>query len=218
MTTVSETSSSPATTGSTATSSLSASYEMFLQLLCTQLENQDPLDPMDSSEFTNQLVLYSTLEQQINTNDKLDDVLSSIDSYTASSAVAYLGKTVTAEGDTIAVEEGDPATWIYELDAKADEVELTITDAKGKTVWTGTGEIASGSHTLTWDGTDKDGNPVDEGEYTLTVSATDADGEDLDTTTYVQALVTGVDTSGDSAVLSLNGIEFDIDDVVGIAL
>lgn len=216
MTTVTDATSASTSTTSTAASSWTASYDTFLQLLCTQLENQDPLDPMDSTEFVTQLVQYSALEQQISTNDKLESVLSALDSFSSSSAVSYIGRTVEAEADTVTVDEGEGATWTYDLESAADEVTLTITDADGNEIWSGSGETSSGSHTFEWDGCDADGDAVADGSYTLTVKATDASGTAVDSTTYIRGTVTGVDTSSGSTVLEIGDTEVDLDDVVRV--
>lgn len=217
MSTVTDVASTTSSTSSTSTSTLSSSYDAFLQLLCAELENQNPLDPLDSTEFVTQLAQYSALEQQISTNDKLAEVLTALDSFSSSSAVSYIGLTVEAESDSVTVDAGEGATFVYELDAAADEVEITIEDADGNTVWSGSGETASGRHTLEWDGLDEDGNAVPAGTYTITVNATDSSGNAIDTATYLKGTVTGVDTSSGSTVLEIDGgAEVDVDDVVRV--
>jgi len=216
------TSTTSSTTSSTSTSSssgLSADYDTFLQLLCAQLENQNPLDPTDATQFTSQLVQYSNLEQQIATNDKLDSVLSSLSTSTLSSSVGYLGHVVEAEGDSVTVQSDGTvdATWGYDLDSAASSVTLTITDSSGNTVWSGTGETASGSHSLEWDGTDSDGNAVDAGTYTLTVTALDSSGNAIDTTTSIKGTVTAVDSTDGTTTLELGGTSVSLSDITRLA-
>ncbi|NFV79669.1 flagellar hook assembly protein FlgD [Magnetospirillum aberrantis] len=215
----SSTSSTSSTTSSSSSTSLSASYEMFLTLLTTQLQTQNPLDPVDSTEFTSQLATYASLEQQIETNDKLDSVLSSMDSLSFSTGVGYIGLTVEAEGDTLSVDSDGTVdgSWKYELDSAAEDVTLTIVDSSGNTVWSGSGETSAGSHSLTWDGTDSDGDAVSSGEYTLVVTATDADGDSIDTTTSIVGTVTAVDSSSGSTVLEIGDTEIDLSDVTRLA-
>lgn len=215
--------SSATTAASTATSSssasLSADYDTFLQLLCAQLENQDPLDPTDTSEFTSQLVQYSSLEQQINTNDKLDSVLNTLNSSSLSSGVGYLGHSVEAAGNQVTVQDDGTvdAAWIYDLDAKASSVKLTVTDSDGNTVWSGTGDSGAGRHTLDWDGTDSNGNVVSDGTYTLSVSAIDSAGNDVGVTTSIRGTVTGVNSTSGSTVVELGGTSVALDDVTRVA-
>jgi len=207
------------TSSSSSTSTLSADYDMFIQLLCAQLENQDPLDPTDATEFTNQLVQYSNLEQQMATNDKLDEVLSSIDLMSMSSGVGYMGHTVEAEGDTISVQDDGTvdAGWVYSLDSAATDVTLTVTDEDGNVVWEGSGDAAKGRNDFTWDGKDSDGNTVDGGAYTLSVTATDADGASIGTTTYVSGKVTGVTSSDGTTILELGEMGITLDAITRLA-
>jgi len=207
------------TSSSTSTSTLSADYDMFIQLLCAQLENQDPLDPTDATEFTNQLVQYANLEQQMATNDKLDEVLSSIDLMSMSSGVGYMGHTVEAEGDTISVQDDGTvdAAWVYSLDSAATDVTLTVTDEDGNVVWEGSGDAAKGRNDFTWDGKDSDGNTVEGGAYTLTVEATDADGAAIGSTTYVSGKVTGVTSSDGTTILELGEMGITLDAITRLA-
>lgn len=215
----SSSSSSSSGTSSTSSASLSASYEMFLTLLTTQLQTQNPLDPVDSTEFTSQLATYAALEQQIATNDKLDTVLSSIDSLSFSTGVGYIGKTIEAEGDTLAVgsDGAVDGSWKYTLDGTAKDVDLEIVDSDGNVVWSGSGETASGSHDFTWDGKDSKGNAVTEGEYTLKVTATNDEGVSIDSTTYIVGTVTAVDSSSGSTVLEIGDTEVNLSDIKRLA-
>lgn len=198
------TSTTSSSSTSTSTSALS-NYDTFISLLCAQLQYQDPLDPADTSEFTSQLVQYANLEQQMSTNDKLDEVINSLSSLSLSNGTGYLGRTVEAEGDEISVEDDGTvdAGWVYELDDTAASVTLTVTDSDGNVVWSGEGETASGRHSFEWDGTDSDGNTVAGGAYTLTVSATDSSGDTVDSTTYVSGTVTAVSSLDDTAVVEM---------------
>lgn len=211
------------TTTSSSTSSSSTSslgdYDTFIQLLTTQLQYQDPLDPTDTSEFTSQLVQYSSLEQQMNTNDKLDELISSLNTLSLGSGVGYIGMTVEAEGNELTVEEDGTvdASWVYSLDEEASSVTLTVTDEDGNTVYETSGDTAEGRNTFTWDGTDSDGDAVDAGSYTLTVTATDSDGNEISSTTYVSGTVTGVVSSDDSTILELGDMGITTDAVTRVA-
>ena len=219
VTSVIGTTSTTSTTSTSASTSALADYDTFIQLLVAQLENQDPLDPTDTTEFTNQLVQYANLEQQMTTNDKLDDVISSISSLSLSSGVGYLGHTVEAEGSELSVEDDGTvdASWVYTLDDEAASVTLTVTDEDGNVVWTGSGDTAEGRNTFTWDGTDSDGDTVDAGAYTLTVTATDSDGNSIDSTTYVSGTVTGVSTYNDTAVVELGDMAIALSAITRLA-
>lgn len=216
---ITSTTDSTSTTTSTTTSSLSANYDMFIQLLVAQLQYQDPLDPTDPTEFTNQLVQYGNLEQQMATNEKLDEVLSSLELYSVGTGVGYIGHTVEAQGDTISVQDDGTvdAEWVYSLGEEADSVKLTVTDEDGNVVWEGSGDTASGRNTFTWDGTDSDGNTVEGGAYTLEVEALDADGNSISSTTYVSGKVTGVSSVDGTTVLELGDMGITLDAVTRLA-
>lgn len=200
---------------SSSSSSLSSNYDMFLQLLTTQLQTQNPLDPMDTTEFTSQLATYSAVEQQVQTNSKLDDVIAGLSALSMGSGIGYLGHTVEAATDTLSVgtDGGVDASWKYTLDSAADTVELTIVDADGNTVWRGTGETGAGSHALDWDGTDGKGNAVPAGDYTLQVSAVDAADSEVAASVSIRGTVTAIDSSDGSAMVELGDTRVALGDV-----
>lgn len=210
---------STSTTSSTASSSLSSNYDMFLQLLCTQLETQNPLDPTDPSEFTSQLATYSQLEQQVATNDKLDSVLSQFGTVSFSSGVGYLGRTVEADSDTLSVSSDGSvdASWKYSLDSTASKVTLTVTDADGNTVWSGSGETAAGDHAFTWDGTASNGKAVAAGDYTLKVAATNSSGSTVASSIAISGNVTAVDSSDGTTVLELGDTQVELGSITRLA-
>lgn len=215
----SSTSTSSATSSSTTSTTALANYDTFIQLLCAQLQYQDPLDPADATEFTSQLVQYSNLEQQMSTNDKLDEVINSLSTLSLANGTGYLGRTVEAEGNEISVQDDGTvdAGWVYALDGDAASVTLSIADENGNVVWSGTGETASGRHSLDWDGTDSDGNPVDAGSYTLTVTATGSSGSSVGSTTYVSGTVTGVSSLDDTAVVELGDMAIALSAITRLA-
>src|SRR5690348_10344882 len=148
MTTVPPATTNPAATnaaaaGSNAMQQLSGNFQTFLTLLTTQLQNQDPLAPMDSNQFTQQLVQYSQVEQQINTNDNLKTLINQGSAQTGAYGVSYLGKAVTIANGQAPLASGQ-AIWAYNLDATAAQTQLTVTDAKGIVVYTGAGETTDG--------------------------------------------------------------------------
>lgn len=175
-TSIPSTTAASASTGasSNAMSQLSGNFDTFLQLLTTQLQHQDPLDPMDTSQFTQQLVEYSQVEQQIDTNNNLQSLITQGTNQSVAYATGYLGKTVTVTGGQGSL-TGGQAQWTYNLAATATSTTLTISDANGKVVYSGTGQTAQGNNSFTWNGQDNNGNQLPDGTYTLAVKATAGD-------------------------------------------
>jgi len=207
-------SSSTSSTSST-TSTADTAYNTFLTLLTTQLQNQDPLNPTDPDQFTSELIQLAGVEQQMSTNDTLSQLLSSVNALSLSSGVGYIGKTVEFEGSDSTLQDG-AASWNYTLGSTADSVHLTVTDASGNTVYQTSGDVASGEHSFTWDGTATDGTQYDSGTYELTVEALDADGNTISTSTTALGKVTGVDSSSGSVELKLGSTTVDLSDVLSI--
>jgi flagellar basal-body rod modification protein FlgD len=197
--------SAAASTGSAAQDaqkSLSANFDTFLTLLTTQLKNQDPLSPMDSNQFTQQLVEFSQVEQQIHSNQNLESLISLTKANSATTAVSYLGKSLTLTDGTAPLMNGQ-AKWAYSLDNDSSTTKLVITDATGKIVYAGTGETTSGMHAFTWDGKDNSGNTLPDGVYTLKVAAQTADGSSVGTRVASQGTVTEVDLTGTEPLLMI---------------
>jgi flagellar basal-body rod modification protein FlgD len=213
-----------AATGTAATSGsrtrLAENFDTFLTLLTTQLKNQDPLSPMDSTQFTQQMVQMTGVEQQLLTNDLLTKLVANTNSG-ISTAVSLIGKEVRAVTDTAPL-KGGKAEWVYDLDANADEVRVEIVDASGKTVHSKTlsgDALKAGDHTYAWDGKDLSGQALPNGgAYTLRVTAKDSAGASVPTSIFVQGLVTGVEQSDGQTLLTVNGAKVTWDKVASIAL
>ena len=216
MTTVSGTSST-ATTDTTAasTSGLLTDYNLFLKLLTTQMTNQDPLDPMDTSEYTQQLVQYSQVEQSIQQSGSLKDILSQLSSQQMSQASSYIGR--EARFDSPVSGLGDaPAHWTYYVDGTPAAMTATIKDSSGAVVNTVTLDPETQGSYL-WDGTKADGSKAADGAYTFSVTATDSAGNALDTTINSVAIVNDVVTDGTNIMLGVNGIRMSASGLVAIA-
>ncbi|WP_374763426.1 flagellar hook assembly protein FlgD [Yunchengibacter salinarum] len=173
---------------------LADDFDQFLTLLTTQLQNQDPLEPMKSKEFTQQLVQFSGVEQQIQTNQNLETIAKSLSKNDASVAAGFLGNTARVEADTVE-SDGTGADWIYQLDGPARDVELQVKDENGFTVFQAKGNTSQGEHVLNWDGTNQGGFQTGPGTYTLSVRATDGLGDPVDNSVFVEDRITAVDTS-----------------------
>lgn len=183
---------------------LMGNYEAFLQLLTTQLKTQSPLDPLDANQFTQQLVQYSSVEQAMKTNDRLDKMIELSLASQATALLGYVGSEVTAVGSQAILKNGE-AEWKYNS-AAAGSAQVTIRNAQGAVVKTETIDIDQGTGTYKWDGRDKDGRKVSDGTYSVTIDATDADGKHVDVSTEVKGIVTGVDFTGTEPSLLLGEI------------
>jgi flagellar basal-body rod modification protein FlgD len=219
MTTVNPTAStaaaSSASTQSAAQQQLSGNFSTFLTLLTTQLQNQDPLSPMDSNQFTQQLVQYSQVEQQINTNDNLKTLINQGTNQTGAYAVSYLGKAVTIANGNAPLANSQ-AIWAYNLGNPAAKTQLTVTDSNGNVVYTGAGETASGTHSFTWNGKGTNGAQEPDGTYKLTVSAAAADGSSVSSLVTSTGVVSEVDMTGASPMLMVGPMPVALTDIAGV--
>jgi len=183
---------------------LAEDFSQFLQLLTTQLQNQDPLSPMDSNEFTNQLVQFSQVEQQINANTKLDDLVALQLNNAITSSLGYVGLDVSYVSAEIAYKEGEEATVKYNLENAATVSKINIFNEEGNLVFSGDGEKGAGVHEFTWNGKDFIGNDLQSGTYTISIDALDIDENPIEATTVVTGRVKGVEQQ-DGTVFALVG-------------
>ncbi len=202
----------PASGGGTsvAQNSLGDTFDTFLALLTTQLKNQDPLDPMRSSEFTSQLVQFAGVEQSITTNKKLDQLVQLQTSSQLNSAVSFIGKIVEVVSDLLLLKDG-AAKISYGLDRNAAQTIISITNQNGRAVRSVQGETDAGRHEFVWDGRDSNGDLVPDGVYGFSVVATDGDEETIDTIAASLGRVTGVEVVDNAPRLNIGdlGVSFD---------
>ncbi len=202
--------------GSDAMSQLSGNFNTFLTLLTSQLKNQDPTSPMDSSTFTQQLVMYSQVEQQIGTNSNLKTLIGQGTTQLGAYATSYLGKAVSVTNGNAAL-SGGSATWSYNLGAAAAANTLTVTNASGRVVYTGTGETASGNHQFAWNGKDNNGNQLADGTYTLTVTAKALDGSPVTSQVASAGVVSEIDMTSGTPQLLIGGMSVGLSDIAHVA-
>lgn len=198
-----------------AVANLAANFDTFLTLLTEQLQNQDPLDPMDAQQFTEQLVQFSSVEQQIASNQSLETILALQAANARMSATDYVGRQVTVSSPVSVLEDGQ-ARWEYALPRQAQTTELMITNETGRVVATLAGEPGQGGHTFNWDGRDRAGNMSPDGLYRLEVVAKDSDGERLDVPVRITRHATGVEMSGDDVMVELGPLRAPAGSVIAV--
>jgi flagellar basal-body rod modification protein FlgD len=150
--------------------SIADNYDTFLNLLVSQLKNQDPLKPLDTNEFTQQLVQYASVEQQLQANENLEALQKLSAAQAALSAVGYLGTHVSTSGAQTTLQNGQ-ASWTYRIDADAPTAKITIRNGAGATVHSRSTSLQSGRHALTWDGSLPNGGKAPDGRYSITIEA-----------------------------------------------
>lgn len=182
---------------------IASNFTEFLQLLTTQLKNQDPLSPMDTNQFTQQLVEFAGVEQQMKTNDTLSTLVSLQQSAQTTQALQLVGATVVVNGSTAQL-ANNQATWSLNATQPATAT-ITIASSTGQTAYTGTVAVNSGNQTFTWNGQGNDGTIWPAGDYTLTATATSASGQTTAISTQVQGIVNSVDLTQTPPVLSIGG-------------
>ena len=179
----------------------------FLQLFITQMKNQDPMSPMDSSEFLGQLAQLTQVEQAYNTNSNLQSLMQQQNTSNTLAAVSFIGKDVLADGNAFHLTDGVPAKLTFNLPAAANDVTVLIKDAAGTTVRTmNAGRLAGGESTVSWDGTDNNKHALAAGDYQFEVSGKGADSSTITGTPLIIGTVDGVSLDGTTPTLTIGGI------------
>lgn len=189
------------------------SYETFLALLTTQLKNQDPTSPLDTNQFTQQLVQMTGVEQQLLTNDLLKAMAENANASGMGDAVSLIGKTVTAETADAAL-TGGKASWDYVLPRDAKSVELHVVNGAGEVVRKETGKLQAGAQSFTWDGKNAAGDQLENGEvYSLKVVALDAANNAMTASIFGSGVVSAVEQEAGVTSLVLNGARIPVSSV-----
>jgi flagellar basal-body rod modification protein FlgD len=190
-------------TGNTAESKATTDYNSFLTLLTAQLKFQDPLAPLDATQFISQLSQFSSVEQAIVSNQKLDTIIKSLGANSMMADVGLIGHKVELAGDAVEMSNGS-ASLSYSLAKDAAQAGVVIRDASGNIVRSMAIDNSAGEHSLTWDGTDDRGDSLPDGTYTFTFGAADTDGKPVTSASYVTATVKRVETTTDGSELVLS--------------
>ena len=219
-TTPAPTSSSSGSSGSsldpTTNTTLAGNFQTFLTLLTTQLQNQNPLDPLDTNQFTQQLVQFAGVEQQLKTNDQLTTLVSLQKTAQSTQALGFVGKNAMVDGSTTTMTNG-AANWILGVKTNST-VNVSIANSTGQTVFTGSYPVTAGDgQAFGWDGKGNDGTQWPDGRYTLTAQAADGSGNSVAVSTEIVGVVSSVDLTQSPPLLSINGKNYTVDQIKGIA-
>ena len=199
-----------------ASAKLEEDLNRFLNLLVTQLKNQDPLDPLDANEFTSQLVQFASVEQQIYQNTNLEKMLNLQETSQISSMVDFIGQRIEFLGQKLPLEDGS-SEFSYVMPAGVKDANVNISNSSGTNVFYAEANASQGKHSINWDGKDKNGIQQPDGYYTILVSGKDASGNLVP----VEHLVTGkVSGAGvDNGIVKLfigNGLNIEQDKILSV--
>lgn len=202
-------------TNSTGTLSFTQNFNTFLTLLTTQLQNQDPLSPMDSNTFTQQLVEFSGVEQQIDTNNNLQNLIQLQTADATISSLPLVGQNIEYSANTAPLENGQ-ASFSYTLPSAAAQAALVVENANGTVVYSTTGATSEGSHSFVWNGENANGQQLPAGNYSLSVVATNSSSNPITATVQSVGTVSNVSVSNGQATFDVNGISVPMSELVSV--
>jgi flagellar basal-body rod modification protein FlgD len=212
----SSSSSSSSAANDLATQQIAGNFQSFLQLLTTQLQNQNPLDPLDTNQFTQQLVEFAGVQQQLNTNSSLATLVSLQQTAQSTQALTFVGKTATVSGSTTTMTNSQ-ASWNLDVPSNCT-MTVTISNGSGQTVFTGNYSATAGNgQPFTWNGKGNDGTQWPDGQYKLTATAQDSSGNNVAVSTDVEGVVSSVDLTQTPPMLTINGQTYTINQIKGIS-
>ena len=211
----SQSSSSSTSSTDDAIAGLNDTYNNFLLLLTKQLQNQDPLNPMDTAQFTQQLVGFSQVEQQIASNKSLEKLVGIQSATNAYGAVNFLGNEVAVDTDHVSL-QGGKAKFQYEIDHTASKAVLTVVDSSGQTVLVQEANRGIGTYNVDWNGKHAFGNQLPDGDYRVAVSYADDQGQTYSAKITSFGVVDSTELADGEVKLFMGQVGFPIDKVLKI--
>ena len=194
---------------------LAGNFQTFLTLLTTQLQNQNPLDPLDTNQFTQQLVQFAGVEQQLKTNDALSQLVTLQQTTQATQALGFVGKTALVDGTTATMTKST-ATWHLNVPTDAT-VDITVANSSGQTVFTGKYTAGAGTDVpFTWNGQGNDGTQWPDGKYTISATGKDVANNNVGIAAQVQGVVSSVDLTQSPPLLTIDGNSYTLSQVKSI--
>jgi len=211
----SQTAAAPISSSTSSLSNLAENFDNFLTILTTQLQHQDPLSPLDSNEFTSQLVQFTGVEQQVLQNQNLEKLIEIQQAGQTVAATSYIGKIVEATGNTNMLIDGG-ATFSYILPETAETAAMQVFDSSGDLVFQQSVEPTAGIHDIVWDGTNLQGGIAPDGAYSFAITAIDADELPIDVTHRILGRVTGISFEDGKTLLGIGEVGVPLDVITGI--
>ena len=208
-------STNPSNSTANATAGLTQNFNTFLTLLTTQLQNQDPLSPMDTNQFTQQLVSFSEVEQQINTNSNLKQLIALQGASESIAALPLVGQTIEYNSATAPLSNGQ-ANFFYNLPSASASTALTVVNANGNVVYAQPGETGAGTHVFTWNGKTNAGTQLPDGNYTLQIQAVGAAGGAIAPSIASVGTVQAVGVENGTAAFTVNGMTIPLSELVTV--
>jgi flagellar basal-body rod modification protein FlgD len=194
-------------------------YQTFLSLLTTQLKNQDPLSPLDTNQFTQQLTQMTGVEQQLLSNQLLQQLVNQNQSSSSLvNSVGLIGKAVSVNGDSTVL-AGGKATWAFSLPTTPSSMSVSVVNANNKVVWSGdVTPSGAGAQTFTWDGKDAAGKQTaDGGTFTLNIAAKNTSGAAITASTTMQGTATAVQQVAGTTMVTVNGVQTPLSSIIGVS-
>ncbi|MFH1144394.1 MAG: flagellar hook capping FlgD N-terminal domain-containing protein [Candidatus Eisenbacteria bacterium] len=206
-----------ATTSTSSSATAVMGKEDFLKLLVTQMTHQDPLNPIEDTEFVAQLAQFSTLEQMQNLNTGISDQAALLQSLGNSMAAALVGREVAIASDTLRLDNGESVTLGFQTAADVDQAVVTLYDAAGNRVDTlELAQLSAGTQRINWDGQNAEGETLPDGRYRFEVVALDSEGEALAVRPLVYGLVSGIAYENGTAFLTVEGSQVPLASLVEV--
>ncbi len=194
-----------------------ATKEQFLRLLVTQLQHQDPLNPMDAREFTAQLAQFSLVEQALETNQQLKTLNLYETSANNARAVSLIGKEILAQGDKVTISDSGVGQLCFRLLGESAQTQVHVYDPAGRLVRSlDLGKRSSGEHSISWDGLDQQGRALGQGTYSFQVVAKDAKGKSLEVEQYLRGTVQGATFRQGATSLLVNNVPVPIGSILEV--
>jgi flagellar basal-body rod modification protein FlgD len=205
----------PSGSTANATTGLTQNFNTFLTLLTTQLQNQDPLSPLDTNQFTQQLVSFSQVEQQINTNSNLQQLIALQGAGESISALPLVGQSIEYNSATAPLSNGQ-ANFVYDLPSSTSATALTVFNADGNVVYTQPGDTTAGTHVFNWNGQTNAGTQLPDGNYSLQIQAVGSAGGAVTPSIASVGTVQAVGVENGTATFTINGMAIPLSQLVTV--